>query len=107
MTKNDAVPTLANEVSPLPASMPTLIQGEPVPIPPDKSENPSQSQSVPSHNTVVSNEMQCNFSHFALASSETNETTQPAQDTSEVPVSSVTENDTVEGVPNTEQAQKE
>ena len=51
--------------------------------------------------------MQGNFGHSALASSETNEATQPAQDTSEVPVPSVTGSDTAEGVANTEQAQEE
>ena len=42
--------------------------------------------------------MQGDFGHSALASFETNETIQPAQDTSEVPVPSVTESDTVKGV---------
>ena len=105
--KNDVVPTLANEVLPLPASMPTLMQGEFVPIPPDNFGNPSQNQSLPSRDTVVATEMEGDFGHSALSCSETNETTQPAQDTSEVPVPSVTESDTVEGVANTEQAQEE
>ena len=105
--KNDVVLTPANEVSLLPASVPTLIQGEIVPTPPDNFGNPSQSQSVPPQDTVVANEMQGDLGHSAPASSETNETTQPAQDTSEVPVPSVTESDTVEGVANTEQAQEE
>ena len=51
--------------------------------------------------------MQSDFGHSALASYGTNKTTQPAQDTSEVPVPSVTESDTVEGVANTEQGQEE
>ena len=105
--KNDVVPTPANEVSPLPTSMPTLMQGELVPAPPDNFVNPSQSHSVPSQDTVVANEMQGDFGHSVLASSGTNETTQPAQDTSEVPVPFVTESDTVEGVANMEQTQEE
>ena len=83
------------------------MQEELAPIPLDNFENPSQSLSVPSQNTVVANETQCNFGHSARASSETNETTQPTPDTNEVPVLSVTESDTVEGVANMEQAQEE
>ena len=107
VTKNDVVPTPANEVSPLPISMSTLMQGELVPAPPDNFGSPNQSQSVPSQDTVVPIETQGDFGHSALASAGTDETTQPAQDTSEVPVPSVTESDTVEGVANTEQAQEE
>ena len=105
--KDDMVPNPANEVSPLPTSMPMLMQGELAPAPPDNFGNPSQSHSVPSQDTVVANEMQSDFGHFAPASSGTNETTPPAQGTSEFPVPSVTESDTVEGVANTEQRQKE
>ena len=107
MPKNDSVPTPANEVSPLPASMPTLTQGELVPVHPDNFGNPIQSQSVASQDTVVGNEAQSDFGHSAPASSGANETTQPAQNTSQVPVPSVTESDTVEGVANTKQAQEE
>ena len=56
--------------------------------------------------TLVANEIQGDFGHSALASSGSNETTQPTQDTSEVPVPSVTENDTVERVANTEHTHK-
>ena len=68
--KNHVVPTSANEVSPLPASMPTLTQGELVPAPPDKFGSPNQSQSVASQDTAVATEMQDDFGHSALASSE-------------------------------------
>ena len=105
--KNDAVPAPVNEVSPLPASMPTLMRGELVPIPPDNFGNPSLSQSVPLQDTIVDNEIQGNFENSALASAETKETAQPAQDTREVPVPPITESDIVKRVANTEQIQEE
>ena len=58
----------ANEVPPSPVSIPTLMQGELVPVPHNNFGNPNQSQSFRPQDTVVANEMQGDFGHSSRLS---------------------------------------